>query len=186
MSIGPGFFDDQSISHEFEAQHTSNVYKDGPCVDVYFAGSGFRTDMDLGAAPLMNLTRDFVRDGGGSLIGLSNRVTLTGKIFPSGAGLAGIKGVMEKERQLRDLFRRSAGDFKIKDTDSNTVVFSGIQAKVQSYSANNTPDNMSMSLDYNIELEFFEESTESPVDSNHYRVTTNFVTIKLSRKNKEK
>ena len=171
MSIGPGFFDDQSISHEFEAQHESNVYKDGPCVDVYFAGSGFRTDMDLGAAPLMNLTRDFVRDGGGSLIGLSNRVTLTGKIFPSGAGLAGIKGVMEKERQLRDLFRRSAGDFKIKDTDSNTVVFSGIQAKVQSYSANNTPDNMSMSLDYNIELEFFEETTQSPENQDNYRVS---------------
>ncbi len=170
MSMGQGFFDDQSISHEFEAQHTNNVYKDGPCVDVFFAGSGFRTDMDLGAAPLMNLTRDFVRDGGGSLMGMNNRVTLTGKIFPSGAGLPGMKGVMSKERQLRDLFRRSAGDLKIKDTDSNTVLFSGIQAKIQSYSANNTPDNMSMSLDYNIELEFFEETTESPKDSKNYRV----------------
>ena len=170
MSMGQGFFDDQSISHEFEAQHTNNAYKDGPCVDVFFAGSGFRTNMDLGAAPLMNLTRDFVRDGGGSLIGMNNRVTLTGKIFPSGGGLPGMKGVMTKERQLRDLFRRSAGDLKIKDTDSNTVLFSGIQAKIQSYSANNTPDNMSMSLDYNIELEFFEETTESPKDSKNYRV----------------
>lgn len=170
MSMGQGFFDDQSISHEFEAQHTNNAYKDGPCVDVFFAGSGFRTDMDLGGAPLMNLTRDFVRDGGGSLMGMNNRVTLTGKIFPSGGGLPGMKGVMTKERQLRDLFRRSAGDLKIKDTDSNTVLFSGIQAKIQSYSANNTPDNMSMSLDYNIELEFFEETTESPKDSKNYRV----------------
>jgi len=170
MSMGQGFFDDQSISHEFEAQHTNNAYKDGPCVDVFFAGSGFRTDMDLGAAPLMNLTRDFVRDGGGSLMGMNNRVTLTGKIFPSGGGLPGMKGVMTKERQLRDLFRRSAGDLKVKDTDSNTVLFSGIQAKIQSYSANNTPDNMSMSLDYNIELEFFEETTESPKDSKNYRV----------------
>ena len=170
MAIGPGFFDDQSISHEFEAQHTNNAYKDGPCVDVFFAGSGFRTDMDLGAAPLMNLTRDFVRDGGGSLMGMNNRVTLTGKIFPSGGGLPGMKGVMTKERQLRDRFRRSAGDLKIKDTDSDTVLFSGIQAKIQSYSANNTPDNMSMSLDYNIELEFFEETTQSPEDSKNYRV----------------
>ena len=170
MSMGQGFFDDQSISHEFEAQHTNNAYKDGPCVDVFFAGSGFRTDMDLGAAPLMNLTRDFVRDGGGSLMGMNNRVTLTGKIFPSGGGLPGMKGVMTKERQLRDLFRRSAGDLKVKDTDSNTVLFSGIQAKIQSYSANNTPDNMSMSLDYNIELEFFEETTQSPEDSKNYRV----------------
>ena len=170
MAIGPGFFDDQSISHEFEAQHTNNAYKDGPCVDVFFAGSGFRTNMDLGAAPLMNLTRDFVRDGGGSLMGMNNRVTLTGKIFPSGGGLPGMKGVMTKERQLRDLFRRSAGDLKVKDTDSDTVLFSGIQAKIQSYSANNTPDNMSMSLDYNIELEFFEETTQSPEDSKNYRV----------------
>ena len=170
MSMGQGFFDDQSISHEFEAQHTNNAYKDGPCVDVFFAGSGFRTDMDLGGAPLMNLTRDFVRDGGGSLMGMNNRVTLTGKIFPSGGGLPGMKGVMSKERQLRDLFRRSAGDLKIKDTDSGDVLFSGIQAKIQSYSANNTPDNMSMSLDYNIELEFFEETTESPKDSKNYRV----------------
>ena len=170
MSMGQGFFDDQSISHEFEAQHTNNAYKDGPCVDVFFAGSGFRTDMDLGGAPLMNLTRDFVRDGGGSLMGMNNRVTLTGKIFPSGGGLPGMKGVMSKERQLRDLFRRSAGDLKVKDTDSNTVLFSGIQAKIQSYSANNTPDNMSMSLDYNIELEFFEETTESPEDQKNFRV----------------
>jgi hypothetical protein len=168
--MGQGFFDDQSISHEFEAQHTNNAYKDGPCVDVFFAGSGFRTDMDLGGAPLMNLTRDFVRDGGGSLMGMNNRVTLTGKIFPSGGGLPGMKGVMSKERQLRDLFRRSAGDLKVKDTDSNTVLFSGIQAKIQSYSANNTPDNMSMSLDYNIELEFFEETTESPEDQKNFRV----------------
>ena len=170
MSMGQGFFDDQSISHEFEAQHTNDAYKDGPCVDVFFAGSGFRTDMDLGGAPLMNLTRDFVRDGGGSLMGMNNRVTLTGKIFPSGGGLPGMKGVMSKERQLRDLFRRSAGDLKVKDTDSNTVLFSGIQAKIQSYSANNTPDNMSMSLDYNIELEFFEETTESPEDQKNFRV----------------
>ena len=170
MSMGQGFFDDQSISHEFEAQHTNNAYKDGPCVDVFFAGSGFRTDMDLGGAPLMNLTRDFVRDGGGSLMGMNNRVTLTGKIFPSGGGLPGMKGVMSKERQLRDLFRRSAGDLKIKDTDSGDVLFSGIQAKIQSYSANNTPDNMSMSLDYNIELEFFEETTESPEDQKNFRV----------------
>ena len=170
MSIGPGFFEDQSISHEFKAQHELNSHKSTPCVDVYFAGSGFRTDMDLGAAPLMNLTRDFVRDGGGSLIGMNNRVTLTGKIFPSGGGLSGMKGVMKKEEELRDLFRRSAGDLKVKDTDSDTVLFSGIQAKIQSYSANNTPDNMSMSLDYNIELEFFEETTESPRDSKHYRV----------------
>ena len=150
MSMGQGFFDDQSISHEFEAQHTNNAYKDGPCVDVFFAGSGFRTDMDLGGAPLMNLTRDFVRDGGGSLMGMNNRVTLTGKIFPSGGGLPGMKGVMSKERQLRDLFRRSAGDLKITDTDSGDVLFSGIQAKIQSYSANNTPDNMSMSLDLSL------------------------------------
>jgi len=101
---------------------------------------------------------------------MNNRVTLTGKIFPSGGGLPGMKGVMSKERQLRDLFRRSAGDLKVKDTDSNTVLFSGIQAKIQSYSANNTPDNMSMSLDYNIELEFFEETTESPEDQKNFRV----------------
>jgi len=51
------------------------------------------------------------------------------------------------------------------------VVFSGINARVVSYSANNTPDNWSMSLDYNVELEFYEEVAQSPVGSNKYRVS---------------
>ena len=171
MSIGPGLFEEHPVSHEFQAQHVLPFYENGPCVDVYFANSGLRTDLDLGAAPIVNLTRDYIRDGGGSFIGMNNRISLQGKIFPSGGGLSGISGVMLQEQKLRDLFKRSAGDILIKN-DSNAIVFSGINAKVTSYSANNTPDNWSMSLDYNVELEFFEEMVESPIDNKHYRVSS--------------
>jgi len=169
MSIGPGLFEEQPVSHEFQAQHGVPAHNPDPCVDVYFAHSGFRTDLDLGAAPLVNLTREYIRDGGGSFIGMNNKVTLNGKIWPSNGQHEGISGILSKEQKLRDLFRRSAGDFEIKKNGS--VVFSGINAKIISYTANNTSDNWSTSLDYSVELEFFEDVVQKPNGGTKYRVS---------------
>lgn len=178
MAIGPGLFDINDISYEYEIQNHPNMPPTDCHVDVAFAGSGLRKDLDLGAAPVVNLTREFIRDGGGSFVGMNNRVTLQGKIFPTG-GQLGISGTLMREKRLKDLFSKSVGDLKIikktaegTSTQAGEVMFSGINAKVMSYTANQTPDNWTTSIDYSIDLEFFEEITESPIDATNYRVSS--------------
>jgi hypothetical protein len=124
------------------------------CTEVYFAHSGFKTDLKLGATPMVTIGRDFLKDGAGSLLGINNKINITGKIYETG-NVPGIENVITKEYNLRTLFAKSAGDFEIKY--NGKPIFSGINAKVVSYSTDKTSDNWERSIDYSIELEAFEE-----------------------------
>lgn len=124
------------------------------CAEVYFAHSGFKTDLKLGATPMVTIGRDFLKDGAGSLLGINNKINITGKIYETG-NAPGIENVITKEYNLRTLFAKSAGDFEIRY--NGNPIFSGINAKVVSYSTDKTSDNWERSIDYSIELEAFEE-----------------------------
>lgn len=134
------------------------------CVEITFAGSGFKKDLKLGAVPLVSITRDYIKDGAGSFIGVNNRVNLTGKVYQSGSSMMMTDGLLEKEKNLRNLFGKAAGDFYI--YASGVPLLSGINAKILSYEVDKTSDNWTRSLDYVVNLEFYEAT-----DSRQYRVS---------------
>lgn len=133
------------------------------CVEIKFAGSGLKKDLKLGAVPLVSINRDYIKDGAGSFIGVNNKVTLSGKIYPSGS-LLETSRLLDKEKSLRDLFGKATGDFYI--YASGIPLLSGINAKILSYDIEKTSDNWTRSLDYTINLEFYEST-----DSKQYRVS---------------
>ncbi len=140
------------------------------CIDVRFAQSGLREDLQLGAAPLVTINRDFLQDGAGTAIGINTKINLAGQIRPSGTQL-GFTKLLEKEQKLRDLFSKTAGDFEI--VKQGTVIFSGINAKIISYSTEKSDNNWTMSLAYSIDLEYYEPIQLKNEDSDKsYRVTS--------------
>jgi hypothetical protein len=134
------------------------------CVEIKFAGSGFKRDLKLGAVPLVSISRDYIKDNAGSFIGINNKINLTGKIYPSSHVLK-TDNLLDKEKNLRDLFSRSAGDLLI--VAGSGPILSGINAKVISYNISPTTDNWTRSVDYSIELEYYEST-----DSRNYRVSS--------------
>ncbi len=138
------------------------------CIDVRFAHSGLNTDLKLGAAPLITLNREFLQDGAGTFIGINNKVNLSGQIRPSGTQL-GFTELMKREDRLRRLFSYGAGDFEI--TREGNPIFSGINAKVVSYSTEKSDNNWVMSMGYSIDLEFY-EPVISADQANSYRVSS--------------
>jgi len=136
------------------------------CIDVRFAHSGLNYDLKLGATPLITLSREFLQDGAGTFIGINNKVNLTGQIRPSGTKL-GFTELMKREDKLRRLFSYGAGDFEI--TKEGKPIFSGINAKVVSYSTEKSDNNWVLSMGYSIDLEFYESVKTA---NNSYRVTS--------------
>jgi hypothetical protein len=139
------------------------------CIDVRFAHSGLNADLKLGAAPLVSINRDFLQDGAGTIIGVNTKINLSGQIRPSGTQL-GFTELLKREKRLRDLFSYGAGDFEI--IKEGSVIFSGINAKVLSYSTEKSDNNWVMSMGYSVDLEFY-ESVRAPGEGNpEYRVTS--------------
>jgi hypothetical protein len=134
------------------------------CIEIKFAGSGLKKDLKLGAVPLVSISRDYIKDNAGSFIGINNKINLNGKIYPRHHVL-GTDNLINKEKDLRNLFSRSAGDIVIEA--SGIPLMSGINAKIISYNISPTSDNWTRSVDYSIELEYYETT-----DSNNYRVSS--------------
>lgn len=137
-------------------------------VEIKFAGSGFSQDLSLGPTPLVSVSREYIKDGAGSFIGINTKVNLDGHIHfqaPNGWNKsisenashdpsASLTTLLTKEKSLADLLRLGRGDLEIYVEGSKT--FEGKNAKVLSYNADRTPDAWGQSIKYNIDFEFYE------------------------------
>ena len=136
-------------------------------VDIYFCGSGFNKDLELGPVPLMTISREFLRDGAGSYIGVNNKINLTGKIYNS--GVPGLNHIINREQVLRDLVRTGVGDLEVKSATNGRNLF-GQNAKITNYSIDKTPDQWVYSADYSIDLSYYESIAEDK--GSKYRVNS--------------
>ena len=116
----------------------------------------------------MTISREFIKDGAGSYIGINNKINLTGKIYNSGN--PGISGILyDKENNLKDLLRRGVGNLEIKaDTGGNLLGNDGGKnAKVVGYNIDKTPDAWVFTADYTIDFSYYESIAKS-----NYRVSS--------------
>ncbi len=154
-----------ALSHSSDSDGTGS--KRDEVLDVYFCNSGFHNDLELGPTPLITISREFIKDGAGSYIGINNKINLNGKIYDSGN--PGISGILkDKENNLKDLLRRGVGNLEIKKDGGSSNLLGdkgGKNAKVTGYSINQTPDAWLFTADYSIDFSYYE-----PIDKSNYRV----------------
>ena len=145
-------------------------------LDIYFCGSGFNTDLELGPVPLMTISREFLRDGAGSYLGVNNKINLTGKIYNS--GVPGLTHIIDREKTLRDLIKTGVGDLEVKNTANGSNIFTGSvgnsefgkNAKITNYTIDKTSDHWVYSADYSIDLVYYEPI--APDKGSKYRVSS--------------
>jgi hypothetical protein len=144
-------------------------------LDIYFCGSGFNTDLELGPVPLMTISREFLRDGAGSYLGVNNKINLTGKIYNS--GVPGLSHIIDREKVLRDLIKTGVGDLEVR-SKSNGNVFTGSvgnshfgkNARITNYTIDKTSDYWVYTADYSIDLVYYEPI--APDKGSKYRVSS--------------
>jgi hypothetical protein len=95
------------------------------------------------------------------LLSITNKITLNGKIYDRGSTNTGIGYVLSKESGLKTLFTGCpAALFEVKCDSS--VVFSASGVKVNSISTEASPDFLTKSMGYTVELEYTEKATSEP------------------------
>lgn len=133
-----------------------------PAVQIFYNGSGVH---DVAATtPLMTLAHEFNRTEAGILLSINHKITLNGKIYDKANTTSGITYVLATEKKLRDLFANKAiGTFEVKCNGTTILSLSGV--KTNSINTENSPDFLTKSLGYTVELSAVEglSPNESPV-----------------------
>lgn len=142
-----------------------------PSVQVRYNGTGLHTI--CGTTPMLTLGHTFNRTEAGILLSVVNKITLNGKIYNRDNTASGISYVLGQERQLKDLFKNCPnGNLEVfcgctSDTGGTSVIaFTG--ARALNITTENSPDFLTKSIGYTIELENIEASGSS---SNAYVVS---------------
>lgn len=132
-----------------------------PSVQVIYNGSGLH--QICGTSPMLTLGHTFNRTEAGILLSVVNKITLTGKIYDRNSSSTGIQYVLGQEKQLRDLFFNCPnGTLEVKcgctgnNSGTSVIAFSGVRPL--SISTENSPDFLTKSMGYTVELENIETS----------------------------
>ena len=120
-----------------------------------------------GTTPMLTLSHTFNRTEAGILLSVTNKITLNGKIYDRNNASSGIQFVLNKETELRNLFKNCSMntlDVKCGCSGHNTgctnvISFSGVQ--IRSITTDSSPDFLTKSMGYTIELENIEGSSSS-------------------------
>lgn len=124
-----------------------------PSVTLTYNGTGLHTI--CGATPMMVLGHNFNRTEAGILLSVTNKITLTGKIYHRDQSSSGINFVLGKEKDLKKLFMDCpVGTLEVKcGTNANDLAFSLSGVRVVDISTENSPDFLTKSMGYTINLE---------------------------------
>lgn len=166
--------------------NTSSVnYRGDQKVEIKFAGSGLSQDLKLGPEPIVSITRDFIKDGAKSLIGINTRVSLNGYIYyrtpaegwkssldnniPEHNDQRDISILINKQEKLKSLLNLGRGDLEIWVQGSKS--FEGKNAKVSSFNIEPTPNAWSQTIAYNVDFDFYEPLSKTDSRYEDYRVS---------------
>jgi hypothetical protein len=90
---------------------------------------------------------------------ITNKITLNGRIYNRDASASGIDYVLAQEQKLKDLFKNCPiGTFSVDCGGASVISFTGVKAL--SVSTESSPDYLTKSIPYTVDLEYI-ESTNS-------------------------
>lgn len=132
-----------------------------PSVQILYNGTGLHSI--CGTTPMITLGHTFNRTEAGMLLSVTNKINLSGKIYDRQSSSTGIQYVLDKEKQLKDLFFNCPiNTLEVKCGCSSggggtvVVAFTGVRAL--SISTENSQDFLTKSIGYTIDLENVETS----------------------------
>jgi hypothetical protein len=134
----------------------STIYT--PQVVVKYNASGLHTI--CGTSPMMTLSHTFNRTDVGQLMSITNKITLNGRIYNRDASASGIDYVLAQEQKLKDLFKNCPiGTFSVDCGGASVISFTGVKAL--SVSTESSPDYLTKSIPYTIDLEYIESANSA-------------------------
>jgi len=107
--------------------------------------------------PVISISKEQQRDGGGRPVGATVTINLEGKIYSAiSGGNSGFSGLLTLESGLKKIFSSDGQNLTIGcgENDNSTkdnIVYSGI--KITKYAADKTEDNWTTTINYSIELQ---------------------------------
>jgi hypothetical protein len=124
-------------------------------VTIEYNGTGIHT-VTNGPTPTLSLSHSYNRTEAGILTSITNKINLNGKIYDVGATSTQFSTIMEKEKALKEMFQNCPiGNLNIKCGGTIVLGVSGVRAL--SVSTEPSPDNITRSLGYNVDLEYYEK-----------------------------
>jgi hypothetical protein len=135
-------------------------------------------DSIAGPVPYVDLSISYNKTDAGLPLSVTTKATVTGKIIrapTSGnknityASGTGVSVILSGINELKNLFSKNDGQFKLQCGDTDIIKSSGI-AKITNFSARPSPDNMVYSADYTVELEFHEVPFSGSAPSDYFLV----------------
>lgn len=127
-------------------------------VTIEYNGTGIHT-VTNGPTPTISLSHSYNRTEAGILTSITNKINLNGKIYDVGATTTQFSTIMGKERDLKDMFKNCPiGNLNIKCGGTTVLGVSGVRAL--SVSTEPSPDNITRSLGYNVDLEYYEKISD--------------------------
>jgi hypothetical protein len=127
-------------------------------VTIEYNGTGIHT-VTSGATPMVVLSHAYNRTEAGILTSITNKINLNGKIYDRGSTSNQVSTLFSAEQNLKNLFKDCPiGNLKIKCGSAELLSVSGVRAL--SVSTEPSPDNITRSLGYNIDLEYYEKISD--------------------------
>jgi len=125
-------------------------------VTIEYNGTGIHT-ITNGPTPTISLSHSYNRTEAGILTSITNKINLNGKIYDVGATTSQFSTIMGYEKALKEMFQNCPiGNLNIKCGSTTVLGVSGVRAL--SVSTEPSPDNMTRSLGYNVDLEYYEKA----------------------------
>jgi hypothetical protein len=124
-------------------------------VTIEYNGTGIHT-VTNGPTPTLSLSHSYNRTEAGILTSITNKINLNGKIYDVGATTTQFSTIMGYEKALKEMFQNCPiGNLNIKCGGTIVLGVSGVRAL--SVSTEPSPDNITRSLGYNVDLEYYEK-----------------------------
>ena len=125
-----------------------------PRITLEYNATGIHTYTYL--TPMFTMSHSYNRSEAGILLSVLNKINLTGKIYDKASTTNSLSGLLAQEIGLKNLFKVCPiGDLNIKAGGTSFFHVSGV--RVVSITTEPTPDNMSRSMGYSIDLEYYEK-----------------------------
>jgi hypothetical protein len=127
-------------------------------VEIKYNGTGIHTYTY--STPMLTLSHSYNRTEGGILLSTTNRINLTGKIHDAGGTSDSISDLLSKESGLKNMFSGCpVGDLEV--TCEGAIILSASGVRALSVSTDASPDNLTRTLGYTVDLEYYEKAPDN-------------------------
>ena len=143
------------LSTNDDAQNTGIARTSSRNIKITYNGTPI--DTYTHNTPMLTMAHLYNRTDAGTLIGITNKINLKGKIY--GITRSGVANLLADQLNLKNLFFSCPmGNLQV--LCNNAVLLNATGVRATNFSAEPSPDNMLQSIGYSIDLEYHERQSD--------------------------